>query len=369
MKRGTSSRGSRDRAPRPAVNSSRWSAVVGLLVGLVLAPFGLFAQKPREEPLVELRSDLVSFTVSVVGSKGESLNRLTRDDFIVYEDGERQHIAHFATVEAPVDIVLLLDTSGSTRGELKAIQRAAGRFIERMRAQDRVAIVTFHREAILQQDFTRDRARAIGALRNLQAGSATAFYDALAVVADELLRSASERKAIIALTDGVDSASVYDFSEAAKRLERAAVAVYVIELDTEAFVIEGIRRGELTLSPAQLERYRRTYRPQDLPLRYRNPFFFTEGELIEITRGLYRLAQRELRQLAERTGGRVYRLRHLASLDEAYAGILAELGTLYSIGYYPSRPERDGRWRSVRVEVTVPGARVHARSGYWAPSQ
>lgn len=362
---------SNDQASRRMATGLRRLLIGGALIGLGIGPSGIFAQRPKPggEPIVELRSDLVSFTVSVIGPRGERLRHLTREDFLVYEDGERQQISHFATVDAPVDIVLLLDTSGSMRGELKTVQRAAARFIEQMRPQDRVAIVEFNREAILHQDFTSERKRAIGAVRDLRAGSATAFYDALAVVADELLRSASERKAIVALTDGVDSASVYDFSEAARRLEQAAVAVYIVELDTEAFVIGGIRRGELTLSPAQLERYRRAYRPQDLPLRYRNPFFFTEGELVEITRGLYRLARQELRQLAERTGGRVYPLRQLSHLDQAYAEIQAELGTLYSIGYYPSRQERDGRWRSLRVEVTVAGARVHARSGYWAPSK
>lgn len=352
---------------RPATRT-RGLLIGGILLGLGIAPSSSVAQKP-EGLVVELRSDLVSFTVSVTGPRGESLSHLTREDFVVYENGERQQISHFATVDAPVDVVLLVDTSGSMRGELKTIQRAAARFIERMRPQDRVALVEFNREAILHVDFTRERKRAIGALRDLRAGSATAFYDALAVVADGLLRVASERKAIVGLTDGVDSASFYDFPEAAKRLERAAVAVYIIELDTESFVIEGIRRGNLTLSPAQLERYRRAYRPHDPPFRYRQPFFFTPEELIEITRGLYRLARRELRQLAERTGGRVYPLKHLAQLDEVYAQIRAELGTLYSIGYYPSRAERDGTWRAIRVEVAVPGARVHARSGYWAPSK
>jgi len=357
------------RTPCQTATWLRQLLICGIFLGLGIGRAELLAQRPRpgEEPIVELRSDLVSFTVSVIGPNGESLSHLRREDFIVYEDGERQQISYFATVDAPVDIVLLLDTSGSMRGELKAVQRAAARFIERMRAQDRVALVEFNREAILHHDFTSQRKRVLRTLRDLKAGSATAFYDALAVVADELLRSASERKAIVAFTDGVDSSSVYDFSEAAKRLERAGAAVYIIEWDTEAFVIEGLRRGELTLSPAQLERYRRAYRPQDLPLRYRNPLFFTEGELVEIARGLYRLARHELRQLAERTGGRVYPLRRLSQLDEVYAKILAELGTLYSIGYYPSRQERDGRWRSLRVEVTVSGARVHARSGYWAP--
>jgi Ca-activated chloride channel family protein len=106
-----------------------------------------------------------------------------------------------------------------------------------------------------------------------------------------------------------------------------------------------------------------------LPIRYRDPGFFFDDELERIARGLYKIAQNELRQLADRTGGRVFPLKRLEDLNDIYAKIAAELGTLYSIGYYPSNSKHDGQWRPIRVEVNVSGAQVLARSGYWAPKK
>lgn len=361
-------------------NSNRWQGVSQRLAGLALVV--ALAASGRARPLqqtsptqeqrgdvIELRSDLVSFTVSVVGPRGESLTTLKPENFTVYENGERQQISHFATVDAPVGVVLAIDVSGSMRGDLETVRKAATGFIERLRQQDRVAVVEFSRDVSLLQDFTRDRKKAKEAVKRLAPGTATSFYDALYVIADELLSDVSARKAIIVLSDGVDSSSFYDFPQASGKLERAGVAAYFIEIDTEEYTVSRVRRGQLTLSPEQLERYRRFYRPGDLPVRYRNPYFFTQEELAEITRALYRLARQEIRQLAERTGGRVYPLRTLADLNAIYARIAAELGTLYSIGYYPTNQEHDGTWRSLRVEVNIPGARVTARSGYWAPSK
>jgi len=332
-------------------------------------------QKEKNPPgqqageVIELRSDLVSFTASVIGPNGESLTNLKVENFIVYENGERQQISHFATVDAPVDIALIIDSSGSMQGQLETVRRAALNFIERMRPQDRFAVVEFSRDVNLLTDFTKERKKGKDVVNRIRGGSATSFYDALYVVADELLGKLQGRKAMIVLSDGVDSSSFYDSQQASSLLERSGASVYFIEVDTEEYTVDGLRRGKFTLSPEQMERYRRAFRPNDLPIRYRNPLFFTPDEIEEIARGLYRIARRDLRQLAERTGGRVYPMKRFSDLNEIYAKIAAELGTLYSIGYYPTNRKHDGQWRSIRVEVTIAGAQVNARSGYWAPGK
>jgi VWFA-related protein len=341
-------------------------AVLGIVI---LASAQTLRTSEQRGEVIELRSDLVSFTASVIGPDGKSLTSLKAENFIVYENGERQVISHFSTVDTPVDVVVAIDVSGSMQADVEVVKKAAIGFIERLRRQDRVAVVEFSREVTLLQDFTHDRKKARDALKRLRAGTATAFYDALSVIADELLGTVGTRKALIVLSDGVDSISFYDFSQASGKLERAGVAASFIEIDTEQYTVAGVREGRFALSPQQLERYRRTYRPDDLPLRYRNPSFFFPDELAEITRGLYRLARQEIRQLALRTGGRVYPLRTLTDLRSIYDQIAAELGTLYSLGYYPTNQRHDGTWRSLRVEVTVPGAQVTARSGYWAPAR
>lgn len=322
-----------------------------------------------QEPTVELRSELVSFTVTVSLPDGQALRTLTAENFTVYENNVRQQISHFAAVEAPVDIVVMVDDSGSMREQLTVVRRAAEQFIERLRPQDRAAVVAFGKQVELLAELTSSRATLKEAISRIPEGSGTAFYDALYLVAKEVLPNAAPRKAVVVLSDGVDSFSYYEFEQASRMLERAGVTAYFIEVDTEDDMIRGLKkRNGFVLSPSQLEKYRRAFRPDDPPLRYRYPQLFTTEENVEIARGLYQLARAELRQLAERTGGRVFPLKSFSHLNAIYEQIGAELGTLYSIGYYPTNTKRDGTWRSLRVEVNIPGAKAHARSGYWAPS-
>jgi VWFA-related protein len=351
-----------------------------MLMGLTAAmPGQQQRQKPEEqgEATVELRADLVSFTATVSMPGQKALTTLKREDFVVYENGQPQEVAHFAMTDSPVDIVLLVDVSGSMRDNLDLVKRAAASFVERMRPQDRAAVVSVGRRREKEQiidvellaDLSPDRDRLNRAIHRIDKGSATAFYDALYLVADEVLREAANRKAMIALTDGVDSASFYDFDKSSDILERTGVTAYFIEVDTEAPTIKGFKKGDFKLSPSQLEKYRRAFRPDDPPFRYQRPEFFTGDEMADIARGLYELARSELRRIAERTGGRVFTLKKFEPLGQIYGEIGAELGTLYSLGYYPTNTKRDGAWRSLRVDVKVPGAKAHARSGYWAPSK
>jgi Ca-activated chloride channel family protein len=323
----------------------------------------------QASPTIELRSDLVSFTVTVSLPGGQALTTLKPENFRVYENNARQEIAHFAAVDAPVDIILVIDDSGSMKEQLDLVRRAADQFMDRMRPQDRAAVLAFGRQIELLADLSHSRSTLKSAISRIPQGSGTALYDALYLVADELLKGAASRKAIILLSDGVDSYSYYDFDQAGAILERTGVTVYSIEVDTLEDMVKGLRHERFTLSPDQLEKYRRAFRPEDPPIRYRNPFFFTTEETIEIARGLYQLADAELRRLAERTGGTVFPLKSYSQLNAIYEQIGAELGTLYSIGYYPTNARRDGTWRSLRVEVTIPDTKAHARSGYWAPSK
>jgi VWFA-related protein len=332
------------------------------------------SQQQRQEPVqgegtVELRSDLVSFTATVSLPDGKALTTLTKEDFVVYENGQPQQITHFVATDTPVDIALVVDDSGSMRDNLDLVKRAAASFVDRMRPQDRAAVVAFGRRIELLADLTRDHDMLKRAVNRIPEGTGTVFYDALYLVSNEVLRHAAVRKALIVLSDGVDSISYYDFDQVSEMLERAGLTAYFIEVDTEEFMIKGVRKGDFNLSPTQLEKYRRAFRPEDPPLRYRNPQFFTPDESVEIARGLYQLARTELRRMAERTGGRVFTLKTFEQLGEIYGEIGAELGTLYSLGYYPTNTKHDGTWRSLRVEVKIPAAKAHARSGYWAPSK
>lgn len=330
---------------------------------------------PKEEQtnVFRMDTDLVSIDVQVTDQKGALYGaKLTPEDFIVYEDGVRQKISNFAATEVPFNLVLLLDTSGSTRDELSLMQQAARRFLHELRSQDRVAILQFNQQVELIKDLTADRRKLEKALGELSGGSGTAFYDALQLAADEILRKTEGRKAIIALTDGVDSFGYSSYEQLLPRLESARAALYFLKLNTEQYTEARMLRDcrdsrHFKFSRKQLKKYYAEFVKGGDPSQFEDHCQLERMEKMQINRRLYEAAKAELGELAGKTGGRVYPVESLQQLDPAFAQIAAELRTQYSLAYYPSNEKHDGKWRQVRIEIKKPGFSVQARPGYRAP--
>ncbi|MCA1557193.1 MAG: VWA domain-containing protein, partial [Acidobacteria bacterium] len=216
--------------------------------------------KPSTEPgeevgegdVVRVETQLVSVPAVVTDSAGRPLAGLRAENFRIYENGQLQVISNFATTEAPFEVALLLDTSGSTRADVALIRRAASLFIDSLRPGDRVSIVSFNilREARdtlatveVKTPLTSDRATLRLALDTLGASHGTPFYDALERISDEVFKERPReevrgRRAVVALTDGVDSSSDAEFAEARERLLRAGITCYFIQVNTEDYVEE-----------------------------------------------------------------------------------------------------------------------------------
>jgi len=191
-----------------------------------------------EGDVVRVETQLVTVPAFVTDRNGRPLAALRAENFVVLEDGKEQRVANFATTEAPFEIALLLDTSGSTREELGLIRDAANAFINALRSGDRVGIVAFNNaprngspvatvEVLCGLNPDRKALRA--AIENLGTSNGTPFYDGLGRVADQVFRDppAEEmrgRRAVVALTDGVDSSSDSDYEDARTKLARAGVA-------------------------------------------------------------------------------------------------------------------------------------------------
>jgi len=341
-----------------------------------------------EGDVVRIETQLVSIPTIVTDRTGHPLTNLRAENFLIYEDNRPQRVSNFATTEAPFEVALLLDTSGSTRADVALIRRAANVFIDALRPGDRVAIVAFNtaREGDMKglaavevlSDLTNDRAKLRKAVESVGASNGTPFYDALLNVAEKVFRELPRqevrgRRAVVALTDGVDSTSDADFAEARGKLLRAGVAAYFIEVNTEDFVEERLMRDcsddqTLRLSRAQLQRYRKIFAPRADSADYANFCRLGLFERMQISRDLYMLARREMDELARISGGKTYVASDLRDARQAFAEVAQLIGTQYSLGYYPTNKTRDNRFRSIRVEMrNVPaGAQVQAREGYYA---
>jgi Ca-activated chloride channel homolog len=343
-----------------------------------------------EGDVVRVDTQLVSVPAVVTDSSGRPLSGLRPENFRIIEDGQPQTIANFGTAEAPFEIALLLDTSGSTRDDVALISAAANNFIEALRPGDRVGVVAFNMAQTVAEPIaavevltplTGDRQALRTAIGNLGASQGTPYYDALEKVADSIFREPPSndlrgRRAVVALTDGVDSSSNSDFAAAKVKLSRAGIACYFIQVNTEDFVEDRLMKdcrddGRLALSQRQLQRYRQLFFPKAKTEDFNDFCHMGPFERMSISRELYNLARREMNDLARVSGGRSFEAATLAEARAAFARVAADIGTFYSIGYYPTNKARDGKFRAIKLEVRglKDKAQIRARDGYYAPKQ
>ncbi|PYS20967.1 MAG: hypothetical protein DMF72_19210 [Acidobacteria bacterium] len=350
-------------------------------------PTNSSSEEVDEGDVVRVETQLVTVRAVVADKTGRPISTLRQENFTVLEDGQPQRLTNFATTEAPFEIALLLDTSGSTREELGLIRDAANAFLSALRAGDRVAIIGFNNSrgangtvatVEVLSSLTDKRTVLRSAIATLGTSNGTPFYDALDRVADEVFRSAATeqfrgRRAVVALTDGVDSSSNSDYNTARAKLADAGVATYFIQVSTEDYVEDRLLKdcqddGRLTLSAKQLERFRQLFVPGAQKEDYADFCRLGQFERMDISRQLYNLARREMGELARSSGGKNFSAASLGEARSAFAEVANEIGTQYSLGYYPSNKTRDGRFRQIKVELRgVKDASVRAREGYYAP--
>jgi VWFA-related protein len=343
-----------------------------------------------EGDVVRVETQLVSVPAVVTDSAGRPLSGLKPENFRLIEDGQTQTITNFGTTDTPFEIALLLDTSGSTRDDVALIRAAANSFIEALRPGDRVGVVAFNQARTIQSPIavvevlsplTDDREALRNSIDNLGASQGTPYYDGLEKVADSIFRDPPKddvrgRRAIVALTDGVDSSSNSDFNTAKIKLARAGIACYFIQVNTEDFVEDRLMKdcqddGQLALSQRQIQRYRELFFPKAKEENFNSFCQMGPFERMSISRALYNLARREMNDLAKTSGGRSFEAATLADARSAFARVAADIGTLYSLGYYPTNKARDGKFRSIKLEVRglKDKAQIRARDGYYAPKE
>lgn len=339
----------------------------------------------NENDVVRVDTQLISVPVVVRDQSGHPVTGLTAASFHLYEDNCPQNVATFATSDTPFEVALLLDTSGSTREEIELIRGAAYAFIESLRPGDRVAVLSFqnaednnpNRRATIgiQSYLTNDHNALRGAIQHIGSSNGTPYYDALERVVKDVFTDAPTpelrgRRALVALTDGVDSTSVSDFAAVRAHFLQAGLLAYFVQVDTEDYVEDRLLADcqddrTLRLSRVQLERYRRTFDPRADQEDYADFCHMGSLERMAISRSLYQLARQEMGQLARDSGGRTFAVSNLDGACNAFAELAAEIGRQYSLGYYSSNKSHDGRFRQIRVEVPgLSGAQVSAREGY-----
>ncbi len=358
---------------------------------LFLIISGLFvpvAAQDKKDEIIRVDTQLVDVPIAVNSANGTPVRGLKAENFIIYEDGKRQETVDFSTTAAPFEVALLLDTSGSTRNDLQLVQRAARDFIASLRPGDRVSIIAFNtkrtdREAFAVSEIftglTSDRIALSNAIDNIKTSNGTPYYDGLLQVVEKVFRDKPKeefrgRRALVALTDGVDSTSAADFTSAKDEVNQIGLISFFIKVDTREFfesTLLGDCQTTIRFSQAQIRRYYRSLHAKGNMEKAVDFCGLGDFERLAISKRLYEIADIEMNDLAKTSGGRVFPVGDLSEARNAFKSVADEIGTKYTLGYYPSNDKHDGTYRKIKIELKgLPaGTIVRSREGYNAPAQ
>jgi VWFA-related protein len=288
------------------------------------------------EEVLKVESRTVHLNVKVTDAAGKLLPDLTRADFQVFEHKQEQEIVSFEPITAPVNLVLLLDLSGSTKDRMKIMKRAAKKFIDSLSPNTRISVAGFTRKLVVISGFTADRKLLkdrIDDVKNFRTG--TAFYDSMWSALDLFRETEGQRKAVVVLSDGVDNSLSYDdftarhpFDELLARIVQEDVTIYPIYFDTE-YEVTVKRRGR-------------------------------------DSHEAYLTARQQLQKIADSAGGTLFKAERAEDLEGVYQRVASELQMLYSVAYNPKDKNYGGEWRDVSVSVRRQQARARTKPGYYA---
>ncbi|MCC6327179.1 MAG: VWA domain-containing protein [Acidobacteria bacterium] len=358
---------------------------------------------PAAEPVddggdvISIDTRLISIPVRVLDRKNRFIGGLKKENFRIFEDGVEQELGYFTNEAQPFTVALVLDMSYSSAFKIEDIQNAAISFINQLRPEDKVMVVSFDEEVHMLTEATSDRQRIYAAIRSTRIATGTSLYEAVDLVMNSRMRSIQGRKAIVLFTDGVDTTSrrTDDRQNLHDAMELDAL-IYPIRYDTYADVQAMKDRPPVVLPPglpvpdkgAQLPGSTPTTLPTSLPFplptrrpRDRDPRDTGRDNPDDPTlpptrppirtpreRGTtaeeYRYAEVYLDKLAESTGGQIYQAPTFGHLNDAFARIASELREFYSIGYYPKDEAAAGTTRRIKVKVDRPNVAVRARDSY-----
>lgn len=320
------------------------------LAFLTLTSF--FAVWAQDDDPIRVESSIVKLNVGVVDNRGRSITSLTKDSFDVFEDGVKQQVTRFEPSEAPFSVVIMLDMSGSTLSFRQVIVQSAMRFIDALSPQDRVAVVEFYDKINLRNDFTTDRSTIAHSISVANGRGKTHLYKAIDFALDKLANEKSRRKAIIVLTDGVDTDTRDADRDALEKVPDQQIAS-ILKPESSTVLTRILNRADsqgVTVYPLAL--------PTGDPKKLADP---TPRQV-----AMFSAARTRLQLIADRSGGQMNAINRLEDMGRLYAQVAADLRTLYTLEYTPANEKRDGKWRTIKIEVKNSDYIARTRQGYYS---
>jgi len=275
---------------------------------------------------IKKRVDEVNVLFIATDKHGKFVRNLNQKDFAILDDHKPpQSIVNFRReTDLPIELGLLIDTSGSVRGRFDFEQDAAVSFLQNtIRPNfDKAFVVGFNGQSQMMQNFTDNAALLSAAVHRMRDGGGTALYDAIyRACHDNLIKDHEDhpsRRAIVVVSDGEDNQSEYSEAQAIEMAQRAEVIIYAISTDDSGLVLRG---------------------------------------------------DKVLQRIADATGGRAFFPFKMKDIKNSFSAIQDELRSQYIISYHPADFEANGRFRPIEITALKKDLQVRSRKGYYAPRQ
>lgn len=323
-----------ERFPGIASGSTRTAETPALATTTSTTPEG-------DDTVLRVETNLITIPVSVFDRYGLYIPGLRQQDFKIFEDNIEQEIAYFGASDKPFTVVLMIDTSPSTEYKIDEIHTAAIAFVDQLQPQDNVIVIEFHGNVKVQSKATNNREAIYKAIKKAKFGGGTSLYNAVDEALRKQLSSITGRKAVVLFTDGVDTTS--------RKNSYDGTLSYAEESDALIFPI---------YYNTYFDNRRRT--AQSYPDIFGDPIIYVGTRPED-----YALGRKYLEDLADATGGRVFKPESTpGGLTRAFEGIAEELRRQYNIGFVPKDEGRIGQRKAIKVRVNRPNLLLRARDSY-----
>lgn len=281
--------------------------------------------KTRTKPIIK-DVNLVLVPVTITDPMNRLVTGLEKDNFQVYEGDKTQPIQSFSSEDAPISLGVIFDVSGSMSDKIQKSRDAVVEFFKTANPQDEFFMITFADKPELLADFTKSVEEVQDKMITIQAKGRTALLDAIYLGLDKMRNAHNQKKALLIISDGGDNRSRYTESEIKNLVREADVQIYAIGIYESAPPTPEERNGPALLT-----------------------------------------------DISEVTGGRTFSIENASELADVASKIGVELRNQYVIGYRPTNPAHDGKWRKIKVKLVppkgLPPLHVYAKTGYYAPQQ
>jgi Ca-activated chloride channel homolog len=270
--------------------------------------------------------ELVLVPVTITDPMNRLVTGLDKDNFTVFEGKSQQEIKSFSSEDAPVSLGVIFDMSGSMSSKIERAREAVVEFFKTANPQDEFFMITFADKPEEVSDFTNSVEDIQGKLVYTVPKGRTALLDAIYLGVSKMRHARYPKKAMLIISDGGDNHSRYTEGEIKSMVKEADVLIYAVGIYDHYFPTE-----EEKLGPALLS------------------------------------------EITELTGGRAFTIDNPNDLADVATKIGIELRNQYVLGYRPTNPTRDGKWRKIKVKLLppkgLPPLRVYAKTGYYAPTE